>query len=1088
MKRLFGLLALLWFGVAWGATPAYVTTPWTTNANATLGYSITPTFLSPTNRGTTTFISLFGVNYEGVLSTVGGKAGATQGITNGVPYWSGPGGAGGLANSLGSTVAGTNGQRLVGTGDVPVWALGPYIVVTDPPYNTDNTGVLDSSTAIQNAINAVSTNGGGTVYLPGGSTYLLKKTLYVSNNVTLLGAGMYSGSRLKVANKADTLLTTNATAGDVVLNVTSTTGFIIGQDVTLFDNILNTYGNGDSGRVLSVDAIAKTITLDTAIVHNYTVANAAHIFSSFSALSICRIVYALGLPNSINGFTNVTIRDLEIDGNKANQTAGNNDEVQCGVHDGNSHGLRIMNCYIHDTIFGGILSSHYIDGSFDGSEQILIAGNVVKDVGARSGLHFHGVKKSIVINNTLNTPGTSGLYMYSCFGNTLTDNNVFGATVGYDIIDSGTNTISGGYVNGHTTFGVSINSNVETSDRNNINNLVIVGGTYGVIVQNSSPNVSITECRIVSTSETAIYATANNPLISNNNVIMTGASAAIYSGQLASIVGNDVTKSAFGSAIGVPGSNSIVAYNRINSGAQTGIDNLGKGNVVIGNQWTGTSGTPIANTGTNYVEFGNYTNGIPISSYTSDLIPSYNSQYDLGSASMYWRTGYIGKVASSNLTVPAGGSLTLDASNGVLIASSGTVRTYAGTDKGVAYWNSAGLGFLDFVFPAGTGDQVLAAGGGTPTWVDTAGSGLLLRASYTNTFQPANANLTNWAAAGTNLAAWLASNQIFTDSNQFNAGVSIASAYITNTWTPTINGGGAANDDITIQGTTNATRGSSYVNLQPNGGNVGIGITTPQALLHIWTTNDTTDENAAFWLGSGTTGYQQLFMGINRAYGYSYIGANSASAAYNNLILNPNGGKVGIGTTNPAVALEVPGTTYLGTASITNLNFPGQYGIVRSVNGTYAFTTDTGTAYGLPIWSSTGSAFLSSAAGTDNQILVGRSSTTPIWTNNITVANLTITNGTFSTPIVVGGSASLTANMHTYLMNVNSGMVTLPTAIGCMGREYIIKLITPCDACAVTNFGSGQLIDGADHWDIAGSNKVMKVQSDGTNWWITNQY
>jgi hypothetical protein len=42
-----------------------------------------------------------------------------------------------------------------------------------------------------------------------------------------------------------------------------------------------------------------------------------------------------------------------------------------------------------------------------------------------------------------------------------------------------------------------------------------------------------------------------------------------------------------------------------------------------------------------------------------------------------------------------------------------------------------------------------------------------------------------------------------------------------------INGGIAANDDITIQGTTNATRDTSYVNLQPNGGSVGVGVATP---------------------------------------------------------------------------------------------------------------------------------------------------------------------------------------------------------------------------------------------------------------------
>lgn len=46
-------------------------------------------------------------------------------------------------------------------------------------------------------------------------------------------------------------------------------------------------------------------------------------------------------------------------------------------------------------------------------------------------------------------------------------------------------------------------------------------------------------------------------------------------------------------------------------------------------------------------------------------------------------------------------------------------------------------------------------------------------------------------------------------------------------------GGNAANDDLTLQGTTHATRDSSYVLLQPNGGNVGIGTSTPSSKLHV---------------------------------------------------------------------------------------------------------------------------------------------------------------------------------------------------------------------------------------------------------------
>lgn len=50
---------------------------------------------------------------------------------------------------------------------------------------------------------------------------------------------------------------------------------------------------------------------------------------------------------------------------------------------------------------------------------------------------------------------------------------------------------------------------------------------------------------------------------------------------------------------------------------------------------------------------------------------------------------------------------------------------------------------------------------------------------------------------------------------------------------PSIQGGANANDDITIQGTSHATRTTSYVNLQPNGGNVGVGTNTPLQHLHV---------------------------------------------------------------------------------------------------------------------------------------------------------------------------------------------------------------------------------------------------------------
>ncbi len=61
-----------------------------------------------------------------------------------------------------------------------------YISVTSSPYNADPTGATDSTTAIQNAINAGESQGKG-VWIPQG-TYLVTSQLLV-NNVTVEGAG-----------------------------------------------------------------------------------------------------------------------------------------------------------------------------------------------------------------------------------------------------------------------------------------------------------------------------------------------------------------------------------------------------------------------------------------------------------------------------------------------------------------------------------------------------------------------------------------------------------------------------------------------------------------------------------------------------------------------------------------------------------------------------------------------------------------------------------------------------------------------------------------------------------------------------------
>src|SRR5512138_147093 len=59
-------------------------------------------------------------------------------------------------------------------------------VVTEPPFNADNTGMRDATSAIQDAIQAAEDAGGGVVWMPAGK-YKVTGSIHVYNHVTLRG-------------------------------------------------------------------------------------------------------------------------------------------------------------------------------------------------------------------------------------------------------------------------------------------------------------------------------------------------------------------------------------------------------------------------------------------------------------------------------------------------------------------------------------------------------------------------------------------------------------------------------------------------------------------------------------------------------------------------------------------------------------------------------------------------------------------------------------------------------------------------------------------------------------------------------------
>jgi Chaperone of endosialidase len=134
---------------------------------------------------------------------------------------------------------------------------------------------------------------------------------------------------------------------------------------------------------------------------------------------------------------------------------------------------------------------------------------------------------------------------------------------------------------------------------------------------------------------------------------------------------------------------------------------------------------------------------------------------------------------------------------------------------------------------------------------------------------------------------------------------------------------GSSGSTAAISGTTNyvskfttaSTLGNSLI--YDNGTNVGIGTSSPNSLLQIGSSNFViTDRTSAvygpesqtiFTVGRSGVDYPQLLnFGVNQAGLYSSISARQFTVSTENkLVLQPNGGNVGIGTTSPNTKLSV---------------------------------------------------------------------------------------------------------------------------------------------------------------------------------------
>ncbi len=106
---------------------------------------------------------------------------------------------------------------------------GPWLV----PAGIVGDGTTDDTNAIQAALDATATAGGGTVFLPEG-TYLIKNPLFLGSKTTLRGAGKGATVITKPAS-VKSLLTVNASPGATSVTVADTTGFEVGNAIHIAD-------------------------------------------------------------------------------------------------------------------------------------------------------------------------------------------------------------------------------------------------------------------------------------------------------------------------------------------------------------------------------------------------------------------------------------------------------------------------------------------------------------------------------------------------------------------------------------------------------------------------------------------------------------------------------------------------------------------------------------------------------------------------------------------------------------------------------------------------------------------------------------
>jgi parallel beta-helix repeat protein len=525
----------------------------------------------------------------------------------------------------------------------------------------------------------------------------------------------------------------------------------------------------------------------------------------------------LKLANSTNGTFNlinitgtpsqrmsgVTISDLVIDGNRANQASGGQIGIQ-GTHAASSTITRVA---IRNTRSSGI--------AFDYSNSITIDSNTLENVSIDTtyylGIELYSDNASypsfghVVSNNKLiNAGGPTGfsVLLYNTFnsiidGNSLVVDGAVSLDAGIQIRTTSVgdfsygNIISNNSLYGYPNSSISLydESATYTVHNNTVTGNSITDSAIGINLVGYASNNTVTGNTIYSTSENGIVLNASDDNLIASNVITDNGGAGT---QDAIVIANS--------------DRNLISGNRIDTVVNQAveIDSSSLNNTLVGNYYTNTATTAVndAGLGTRYTQFDRLTlDTRPFGSVGYSLLSIYASSSVALASTTQMGTG---KILSLNNSA---GEMFTVANNGNVGIGTSTPYTK------LTVSGSLGLtgGLLDSTSATGTLGMVLQTTGTSTRWVATSTLGI-----------------TSSLSGGTEgfLARWTSASALSTGLFRDNgtvAGVNATSSSYT----------------FNVQGTSGinpfnvaSSTGTSLFTIT-NNGRVGIGSTTPTATLSV---------------------------------------------------------------------------------------------------------------------------------------------------------------------------------------------------------------------------------------------------------------